>query len=222
MLNQIRYCKFVSEMLSITQGLGDPGFRGQGKRFMDDLIDHTGTGGTEGGIEQADEFSDDSNASDLDVSSSEENIFPNEHDSDKGKRNQNHSRKDSKSSPKISVNSALKLHQKLFLMMKDKKKRQKIPSHLERLLTPFTADKLVKADPFHKQNDGKSDEDDDEERDSSEIREQLEKQKERAKKVAIEHQSEIVDNFDCVQKPQNNQVSTYLEKQWAEIPIFKS
>ena len=45
---------------------------------MDDMIDHTGAGGTEGGIEQADEFSDDSNASDLDASSSDENAIQNE------------------------------------------------------------------------------------------------------------------------------------------------
>jgi hypothetical protein len=35
-------------MVSLTQGLGDPGFRG--KRFVDDILDRTGAGGTEGGL----------------------------------------------------------------------------------------------------------------------------------------------------------------------------
>lgn len=60
------------------------------------------------------------------------------------------------------------------MMKADKKKRQKVPSQIERLLTPFTSDKLVKADPFCQRDDGskKSDDEDDDERDSSEIKEQ--------------------------------------------------
>jgi len=44
------------------------------------------------------------------------------------------------------MNSALKLHQKLFLKLKDKKK--KIPSTIEKLLTPFESDRIKKiSDP---------------------------------------------------------------------------
>ena len=39
------------------------------------------------------------------------------------------------------MNSALKLHQKLFLKLKDKKK--KVPSSIEKLLTPFESDRVL-------------------------------------------------------------------------------
>jgi hypothetical protein len=67
-----RHNRFIEEMMTLTQGIGDPGFRGRGKRFVDDILDRTGAGGTEGGIFDIDQFSDDSNVSDLDISSSED------------------------------------------------------------------------------------------------------------------------------------------------------
>jgi hypothetical protein len=108
-----------------------------------------------------------------------------------------------KTKPKFSTNSALKLHQKLFLKMKDEKKK-KISSHLEKLLTPFTTDKLLKADPFADKLENHSEDDDDEERDSSEVREKEKKQKSRIEKIAIEHQMEHVDHFDTVLKDSQN------------------
>ncbi len=77
------------------------------------------------------------------------------------------------------MNSALKLHQKLFLKMKDQKK--KTLSTLEKLLTPYYSDKLQKKDIIDQNNcekDNNSEEEDDDngddERDSSEIKEKLE------------------------------------------------
>ena len=55
-------------MLSMTHGCGDPGFRGKGKKFIGDISQN---GGDEGDI---DYFSDESNASEYDLSSSENEI----------------------------------------------------------------------------------------------------------------------------------------------------
>ena len=37
-----RHNRFIAEMMTLTQGIGDPGFRGRGKRFVDDILDRTG------------------------------------------------------------------------------------------------------------------------------------------------------------------------------------
>ena len=73
-------------MLHSTHGLGDPGFTGKGKRFANDIIDRTSCSGF---------ISEDSNASELELSSSDE---------------ENLQTKKKSAEPKTSVNSAMKLH----------------------------------------------------------------------------------------------------------------
>ena len=117
--------------MSMTQGLGEPGFKGLGKRFVDDIFERPGI---EGDLAQ---FSDDSNASEMDISSSDEDKNPDIMTSKPKAENRGR-----KKHSKFSMNSALKLHQKLFLKLKDQKK--KLPSNIERLLTPFSSDLQLK------------------------------------------------------------------------------
>lgn len=99
------------------------------------------------------------------------------------------------SDSKFSMNSALKLHQKLFLKLKQNKK--KVPSSIEKLLTPFVSDRLHQDEPaerisqqsFMSENSSmsKSDHDSASDRDSSEIREKKERQKKKAQQIATDY-----------------------------------
>ena len=71
------------------------------------------------------------------------------------------------------MNSALKLHQKLFL--KVKKNKKKGPSTLEKLLTPFTSDRI--ANGIEDQKQDPESESDQEDRDSSDMKDKLQQVK---------------------------------------------
>ena len=132
-----------------------------GKRFVDDIFERPGV---EGDLAH---FSDDSNASDLDISSSDEDAVK-QPPLGRGDNKSEVSHQKKKFNSKFSMNSALKLHQKLFLKLKEQKK--KFPSSIERLLTPFSSDLLQNDKKDQKDDDDENGEDksDEDDRDSSE------------------------------------------------------
>ena len=121
---------------------------------------------------------------------------------------------------KFSMNTSMKLHQKLFLKVNSKKKQ----SSFEKLLTPFAADllqnpdlaKVLQAKPTDSDGSVSSDNENhssDSERDSSEIREKKEKQKQKklahAKKIVSKHR---------VSRP--SEAEKCLEQTWQKEPIL--